>query len=351
MLSPAPAEIVDAIVLAPIGRDAEVARRIIEAADMRARVCGSLEEAVAALDQGHCLVVAEEALLAADRTSLAQRLQSQQPWSDYPVLLLVSKGSESDGRLAFLDGWMTVLERPFRPSTLIHAVRSAVRARRRQLEVKASIDERTATAERQRLLIRELHHRVKNTLANVQALLGATARSTGTIDEFQRAFAARLVSLAETHTMLTDDYWQMASLRGILERELKPFITEEQQRVLVEGPDVDLVADLAVPVSMAVHELTTNSAKYGALSSPHGMLSVRWSVTLSPAQRTLHLAWRELGGPEVLPPVRKGFGTVLLERVLPVQCGADLVLDFARSGMNLEMNMPLRDQRMVPLYQ
>lgn len=350
MLNQFQPETADAVILAPLGRDAEVARRMLEGAGLSAAVCGSLAMAVERMDQGHCLVATGEALLAADRTGFAAWMQAQEPWSDYPVILLVSKGGEVDPRLSFLEGWMLCLERPFRPSTLIQAVRSAVRARRRQLEVKNAMDERTRTAQRQRLLIRELHHRVKNTLANVQALLGATARSSETIEEFQKAFAARIVSLAETHTMLTDDYWQTASLRRMLERELRPFI-EGRERVRIEGPDIDLVADLAVPLGMAFHELTTNSSKYGALSSPSGRLWIEWSVQPGPDGRQLDFGWREEGGPPVGKPARKGFGTVLMERVLAVQLGARVVQDFAPQGLRFELAMPLKAERMVPSYQ
>jgi two-component sensor histidine kinase len=350
MLNLVHAETTDAVILAPVGRDADVARRMLEGAGMSARVCDSLAHALDCMDKGHCLVATEEALLANDRADFAAWMRAQEPWSDYPVILLASKGGEVDPRLAFLEGWMLCLERPFRPTTLIQAVRSGVRARRRQLEVKAAMDERARTAERQRLLIRELHHRVKNTLANVQALLGATARSSDTIEAFQKAFAARIVSLAETHTMLTDDYWQMAPLRRMLERELRPFI-ETQDRLRLKGPDVDLVADLAVPIGMAFHELTTNSAKYGALSAPFGKLWIDWSVRHGAGQRELHFAWREEGGPPVSPPTRKGFGTVLVEHVLAVQLNAVVVQDFAREGFRFELTMPLRADRIVPNYQ
>ncbi len=350
MLQTTELETIDVLVLAPVGRDGEIARKILQGAQISARVCRTLDEAVSSLESALCLVVTEEALLSADRRGLAEFIEKQPPWSDYPVLLLVAAGADVDPRLAFLDPSLSVLERPFRQSTLIKAVRSAMRARRRQLEVKAYIDERVQVAERQQLLIRELHHRVKNTLANVQALLGATARSAHSVDEFYSSFSSRIVSLAQTHTMLTDDYWQMASLRGILEKELAHYDSFDDDRLRLEGPPVDLVADIAVPLGMGFHELATNSAKYGSLSVPEGRLSVTWSLHYEEGRHWLLLSWVESGGPPVSQPIGKGFGTVLLERVLAVQCEAQLDIDYRPEGFRLDMRLPLKAARLVPNY-
>ena len=123
--------------------------------------------------------------------------------------------------------------------------------------------------ERQALLVRELHHRIRNTLALVQSLLGSTARSSHTIEAFYAAFSARIASLARTQTLLTEDYWQTASLQALVEHELQPFMNEPE-RIALEGPPVDLSADLAVPVGMALHELTSNAVRHGSLSMPEG---------------------------------------------------------------------------------
>ena len=149
-----------------------------------------------------------------------------------------------------------------------------LRARQRQREVESHLKERQRAHERQALLIRELHHRVKNTLATVQGLLGATARSTHSVDEFYRSFADRIVSLANTHNLLTEDYWQTAPLIEMFRNELAHYDDGAQRRISLDGPPVELSADLAVPIGMAVHELTTNAAKHGALSVPGGQIAV-----------------------------------------------------------------------------
>jgi two-component sensor histidine kinase len=169
------------------------------------------------------------------------------------------------------------------------------------LELRRTIAERDERAEtdrqieqRQSLLVRELHHRVKNTLATVQALVEATGRSTGSFDEFYHSFSNRITSLARTHDLLTEDYWQTAHLREIALKELKPFAESRQPRFILIGPPVELSADLAVLIGMALHELTTNAIRYGALSVPAGYVRVQWNLDEHEGIRKLHLEWSEL---------------------------------------------------------
>ncbi|MGO4637759.1 sensor histidine kinase [Mesorhizobium sp. 2RAF45] len=338
------------LVLAPVGRDAKVASAILTENDIKSHICATLDEAVPLLDQAHCLLVTEEALISSNRNQFASWLNHQPTWSDFPIVLLTMRGTEIDKRLAFLDRYLIVLERPFLASSLANSVRSALRARARQLEVKSYIEQKQEVADRQKLLIRELHHRVKNTLANVRAMMGATAKSSGSVDDFVRDFSARIVSLADTHSMLTDDYWQMASLHKLLESELRHYDTTDKSRVVLEGPNVALVADIAIPIGMAFHELASNSSKYGALSRPTGRLEVRWSVSNSEGERMLNLDWLEKGGPKVEQPRRRGFGTTLLEKVVAVQCQAKVELNYHPDGLRFAMALTLRDTRLVPAY-
>jgi two-component sensor histidine kinase len=338
------------LVLAPTGRDARVAASILTTNRINSRVCASLDETLVLLEEAQCLIVAEEALISSDRNQFAQWLENQPAWSDFPIVLLTMRGTEFDKRLAFLDRYLIVLERPFLASSLANSVRSALRARARQLEVKSYIEQKQEVSDRQQLLIRELHHRVKNTLANVRAMMGATAKSSGTVNDFVRDFSARIVSLADTHSMLTDDYWQTASLRKLLEGELRHYETHDKPRILLEGPDVALIADIAIPVGMAFHELASNSSKFGALSRPQGRLDVRWSIGRSGGAQIVNLDWLEREGPQVEPPTRRGFGTTLLEKVVTVQCGANVELHYHREGLQFTMALPLRDTRLVPRY-
>jgi two-component sensor histidine kinase len=223
-------------------------------------------------------------------------------------------------------------------------LRRAIVERDERLEASHQIEER------QTLLVRELHHRVKNTLATVQALVGATGRSTSSFDEFYRSFSKRIASLAKTHNLLTEDYWQTAPLREIALNELKPFAESRQPRFMLVGPPVELSADLAVPVGMAFHELTTNAVCYGALSVPTGYVRVQWNVDEVEGIRKLHLEWQEFGGPPVREPQHQGFGSTLLQRVLPMQCHAEVEIEYAREGLRFRMDAPLVEQRLVPSY-
>lgn len=223
-------------------------------------------------------------------------------------------------------------------------MRRAIAERDERLETSHRIEQRQA------LLVRELHHRVKNTLATVQALIGATGRSSGSFDEFYRSFSKRITSLAKTHNLLTEDYWQTAPLREIALNELRPFAESRQPRFMLIGPPVELSADLAVPVGMALHELTTNAVRYGALSVPTGHVRVQWRVSENEGGRRLHLEWQEFGGPPVAEPQHQGFGSTLLQRVLPMQCHAVVEVEYDPVGLRFRMSAPLVEQRLVPAY-
>jgi two-component sensor histidine kinase len=221
---------------------------------------------------------------------------------------------------------------------------------RYSVRVIQDIDERKRHEQRQALLVRELHHRVRNTLAVVQALAGATARSSASIREFNRSFSERIAALAKTQALLTEDYWQTVSLREMLLNELRPFTERKAQRFKLEGPDVDLSADLAVPLSMALHELTANAARYGALSVRQGCVSLEWDIITVEGRRNLHLTWIEQNGPMVVEPVHGGFGMTLLQKVFPAQCQAQVRLEFETAGLRFEMEAPTITHRYVPEY-
>src|SRR3954468_4538347 len=303
------------LILAPTGRDAAVAGAILGEVGLVSTVCPDLAALVRGLDQAGGVIVTEEALLHSDRRALADWIHQQPPWSDFPFVLLTSRGGHADASLTELLGNVTILERPFHPSVLVNAVRCATRARQRQREAEAYLQERKRSEEHQNLLVRELQHRVKNTLATVQALLRATSRSATTVGDFKQVFEARVLSLSRTHNLLVETSWRTACLREILCSELGPYDDGAGTRVLLAGPGLELPAELAVPIGRAIHELTTNAAKYGAFSTPRGWLEVEWNVRGLDGSRKLQLWWREHDGPPVEKPRRKGF-RVELNRAL-----------------------------------
>lgn len=201
------------------------------------------------------------------------------------------------------------------------------------------VTERRAYEDRQALMVRELHHRVKNTLATVQAVVNATVRSSLTIPEFSRALSGRITSLARTHALITEDLDQAALFDGLLRAELGPY--DERGRLSLEGPRVVLPSELAVPVGMALHELTTNALRHGSLADPNGQLQVTWWIEEGQLGRALRWDWREHDGPPVGHPTREGFGHRLLNKVLASQTGATVDVAFAPDGLRVSVRMPL----------
>ena len=172
--------------------------------------------------------------------------------------------------------------------------------------------ERMWAEEAKQLLLNESKHRMKNTLATVQAIAGQTLRNTAP-DE-RMTFMARLHALAEAHDLLTIEEWDQASLREVVGRALKPFEPSRKDRIVVAGPSVALPARNSLMLTMCLHELATNAAKYGALSNGTGKVNVGWELLGNGADRKIKLSWWETGGPPVSVPQRKGFGSLLIEQ-------------------------------------
>jgi PAS domain S-box-containing protein len=187
------------------------------------------------------------------------------------------------------------------------------------------------------LLLNESKHRIRNTLATVQAIAGQTLRNTPP-DELQ-AFLARLHALGEANDLLTLENSHQASLREVVGRALKPFEASRHDRIIVAGPSVALSAKSSLMLTMCLHELATNAAKYGALSNGTGQVHVGWKLLGIGTDRKLKLSWRETGGPPVSVPQRKGFGTVLIEQSF-VGYGETL-FDFRPDGLRCSLEFSL----------
>lgn len=200
----------------------------------------------------------------------------------------------------------------------------------------ADVTERTRAEQTQRLLMRELQHRIKNTLATVRAIAARSARTTPDPQLFMRAFEDRLIALAASHELLTQGGWKGADVRDLIERELRPY---DVSRLRLTGDRRQVPPQAAVPLSLAIHELATNAAKYGALSVEGGSVDVAWWSEMKMGQPRLRIHWRESGGPPVAGPSRRGFGTELLDGMM--RRGADPVLDFARTGLRCTFELPL----------
>jgi PAS domain S-box-containing protein len=197
-----------------------------------------------------------------------------------------------------------------------------------------------AEEERRALLMAEMGHRVKNTLAAVQAVASRTLRRAGVPPDVQEAFTDRLIALARSHDLLMRGGWEGAPLADVLERALSPYGGTERARL--EGPPVRLMANAVEMLGLAFHEMATNAAKYGALSVPEGLVAVRWSLRrIKSGSRLVDIVWSERGGPPVLPPARRGFGSGLLERGLTHDLGGSVKLDFRPEGLECRICLPI----------
>jgi PAS domain S-box-containing protein len=196
--------------------------------------------------------------------------------------------------------------------------------------------------ERQALLINELNHRVKNTLATVQSVAMQTLRNAVTTEQAREDFEARLIALSRAHDVLTRENWDGANLREIVRQAIEPYRRQEDDRFVIKGEAVRLPPRMALALAMALQELATNAVKYGALSSDTGRVEVAWAVERTGAAPRLKLRWRESGGPPVAPPSRRGFGSRLIERSLARDLSGGVSLEFAPEGLVCTIDAPVQ---------
>jgi signal transduction histidine kinase/CheY-like chemotaxis protein len=204
---------------------------------------------------------------------------------------------------------------------------------------------RKEAEERQRLLLDELNHRVKNTLAAVQSIASQTLRGADIDGRVRDAFEGRLMALAQAHDLLTQGRWEGAMLRDLALQELSPYGAEDGVRFTIAGPNVRLRPKVALALGMVFHELATNAAKYGAFSNGTGRVRLAWKVADAPPSAMLRLRWSESGGPSVAKPRRQGFGSRLIERGLAHELNGEVQLRYDPSGVVCTMDLPLTTER------
>ena len=212
------------------------------------------------------------------------------------------------------------------------------------------ITERRQAERRQRLLVNELNHRVKNALATVQAIAAQSLRGLDVPQEAMDRFMARLMALARATDILVAEDWLGADLDAIASQVASPYAPRDEDlgdgevgQFRVGGPEAHLGPKAATAMALALHELATNAAKYGALSTPEGRVSLTWGLEGEGEARRLHMTWRESGGPAVAPPEKTGFGTRLIEKGLTSELRADVRLDYAPGGLVMTLDAPLPD--------
>lgn len=189
-----------------------------------------------------------------------------------------------------------------------------------------------------RLLMRELTHRSKNLLAVIQAMARQTAKQGGTLANFLERFGARLQALSRSHDLLVQESWHGASVQDLVRSQLGLYLDREHPQVMLAGPDVHLRPEAAQSLGLALHELATNAAKYGALSRPGGRVAIEWRKV--PDHGGLEILWRESNGPKVGEPRRRGFGSMVIEHNLARALDADVEMKFAPDGLICRVAVP-----------
>jgi two-component sensor histidine kinase len=203
------------------------------------------------------------------------------------------------------------------------------------------IAERREAEKHRELLINELNHRVKNTLATVQSIAAQSLRTSAVEAEVRTRIDARLIALSDAHNLLTEHNWEGTTLNRVVEMALRPHRSDREERFEIHGPEVYLSPKTALAIAMALHELATNAIKYGALSKEAGQVSLRWEFENSQGEQRLNMIWCETGGPPVTAPSRKGFGTRLIERGLAAELGGSVQLAYPASGVVCTIDTPV----------
>ncbi len=204
--------------------------------------------------------------------------------------------------------------------------------------VAVDVSERKANEDQLRLLLRELTHRCKNLLAVIHAIARQTASRTRSVDDFLDRFSARLVAIGASHDLLIADDWHGASLRMLVEQQLREHSDRFGDHIAIEGENVMLKPEAVQNLGLALHELAANAQKYGSLSAPDGHVSINWNFCDETSK--LKLVWQEKGGPPVAPPERSGFGRAMLEKVVSQALEGDVILSFPPKGVRCEIVIP-----------
>ena len=206
--------------------------------------------------------------------------------------------------------------------------------------VNYDITERRSVEERQRFLLREINHRVKNTLAIVQALANQTVRHAREPRDFLDAFSQRLRALGLAHGLLSEYEWRGIGIRDLAKTELGPFDDAEAPRISIVGQDALLTPDQALGLALILHELASNALKYGSLSVPSGEVALTWTVRGGKGNKRLQIEWVESGGPKVSAPTNHGFGSILIRRSLAKVISSEVKHEYLPDGVRAEISMP-----------
>ena len=204
-------------------------------------------------------------------------------------------------------------------------------------------EERRRAEEQLKLLVAELSHRVKNTLATVMSLVRRTARNAQDVEDYEHTLLSRLRALSDAHSLLFEANWRETRLDQVLARTVEPFRLDDGRRnVRLAGPTVKLEPKVALALSLIFHELVINAVKHGAFSAEKGEVTAEWQVDAGGTDSQVKLTWTESGGPVVAPPAKTGFGTHLIERSARYELDGEAQLHYADIGLVCELSFATR---------
>ena len=308
------------VVYAPFAKDAASIMGLLHSQHLDAGTATSLLDMTSQLGDGlGAVLMTEEALVQADWGALLEAIQEQPTWSSYPFILLIGQkrsAAQTDAVYRLFPPEVTnvmVLERPMSSTALLSAVRWALAGRRRQFVTKSHLDELERSTQQQRLMTRELAHRVKNTIAMLQSIVGQTMRPHPEMADVQERIIERFSALSRTHDLLFSTDFQEAEFGELVRQTL----AVHSHNFTIHGPTIQFSPQAALSFALVIHELATNSIKYGAFSADNsGRVSVTWEIRPGADGGQLQFNWKESGGPVVSAPTRKGFGSRLIGATL-----------------------------------
>jgi len=330
------------LVHAPFREDGPHIRSFLEGEALRVFLLTDPSKFTALLSDQPSLVILTQEALTPDVLEVLRTFLAEQPaWCDVPVILIGERAPAAKTflqkfREQFSDRNITVLDRPLEREPLLTRVKACLAARERQLSLR---DQLTF----QERLQAELNHRVKNILANVSALFFMTARQCKTLEEFSTTFQGRLDALSRIHSSLVSTDWSKSDVKTIAELILDPYRGKSVGRVSISGPYQSVGPVASVTLSLCLHELATNAAKYGALSTSDGRINLGWKRTDNNDAEgpVIEMVWQERGGPSVVEPKASGFGTRFIRSAIQGGLRGSLKPNWREEGLDCLIRIPV----------
>ncbi|MBZ9967816.1 sensor histidine kinase [Mesorhizobium sp. BR1-1-2] len=326
------------LILAPYRKDAAYLAALLQERGVQAKAASAADFEDFLSEFPGVLVVTHEALNPAVIAVIARFLQDQPNWSEIPIVVLLDRVAPQSRILATLSAaWprsrQIFYQRPVAALELISGIQSALLTRFRQREVRDYLERETE-------LRLELNHRVKNILASVLSIFEMTRRGAVSADSLAEDFRGRLTALSNVHSAVFLAGGEAVSLAAVVDSTLAPYRSDGQTAIAVEGSEVLVSREAGTTLALCLHELATNAIKYGALSQPTGNILLKWEVS-SNVDPTLTLSWIESGGPPVVEPSQKGYGTRYMRSALAGMFGEPPEFIFAVGGLRCTIRGPL----------